>query len=162
MRLQESRHRFVDVGCMQVDRHYHPNAFTSIEQAFDPAANADYAARLLLSLHDGEAGGSWDIAVGLYHSHTSELAAVYRDRVALLGADVLHGTLRGVPLYVQAIRAGTLRLPLAGGRVMLINVHRQPVRRSRHPFSACQIEAFLGPYLNGARRSAECSATARE
>src|ERR1700722_15918000 len=29
-----------------------------------------------------------------YHSHTSLLAAEYRDRVALIGADVLHGTLK--------------------------------------------------------------------
>ena len=95
VRQQASRHRFIDVGCMQIDLYYHPHAFASMEEAFDPAANADYAARLLTSLYRGEAGGSWDVAVGLYHSHTSLLAALYRDRVALIGADVLHGTLRG-------------------------------------------------------------------
>jgi len=158
---QAVRHRFVDVGCMQVDLHYHPNAFTSIEEAFDPATNADYAARLLVDLYRGEAGGSWDIAVGLYHSHTSLFAAEYRDRVALIGADVLHGTLKGVPLYVRAVRQGTLRLPLGGGKVALLNVHRQPARRSRHPFSTCQIVQILGPYLNGARRSAACVEAAR-
>ena len=61
-------------------------------------------------------------------------AAEYRDRVALIGADVLHGTLKGVPLYVHAVRQGTLRLPLGGGKVALLNVHLQPARRSRHPF----------------------------
>jgi hypothetical protein len=157
VRQQVSRHRFIDVGCMQIDLHYHPGAFASLDEAFDPAANADYAARLLTSLYRGEAGGSWDIAVGLYHSHTSLLAAQYRDRVALIGADVLHGTLRGTPLYVQAMRAGTLRLPLGDGRATLINVHRQPARRARHPFTTCQIVAFLGSYLNGARRSASCN-----
>jgi hypothetical protein len=158
---QAPRHQFVDVGCMQVDLHYHPNAFSSIEEAFDPVANVDYAARLLLDLYRGGAGGNWDIAVGLYHSHTSLYAAEYRDRVALIGADVLHGTLKGVPLYVRAIRAGTLRLPLGGGRTTLINVHRQPARRSRHPFTKCQIIAFLGPYLNGAGRNGECVAATR-
>jgi Transglycosylase SLT domain len=156
LRQQELRHRFVDVGCMQIDLHYHPDAFISLEEALDPAANADYAARLLVDLYRGEAGGSWDIAVGLYHSHTSLLAAEYRDRVALIGADVLHGTLKGVPLYVRAVRQGTLRLPLGGGKVALINVHRQPAKRSRHPFTTCQIEHILAPYLNGARRSAVC------
>jgi hypothetical protein len=136
---------------------YHPHAFASMEEAFDPAANADYAARLLTSLYRGEAGGSWDVAVGLYHSHTSLLAALYRDRVALIGADVLHGTLRGVPLYVQAMRAGTLRLPLGNGSATSINVHRQPARRARHPFTTCQIVAFLGSYLNGVRRGASCT-----
>jgi hypothetical protein len=161
MRELEQRHRFIDVGCMQIDLHYHPNAFSSLEQAFDPAANADYAARLLIELYRGEAGGSWDIAVGLYHSHTSLLAAEYRDRVALIGTDVLHGTLKGVPLYVRAIHDGTLRLPIGGGRMTLINVHRQPARRSRHPFTTCQIMAILGPYLNGARPGAGCEAAGR-
>jgi hypothetical protein len=159
MREQAPRHSFVDVGCMQVDLHYHPGAFTSIDDAFDPAANADYAARLLANLYHGEAGGSWDIAVGLYHSHTSLLAAEYRDRVALIGADLLQGVLHGVPLYVRAIRLGTLRLPLTGGRAALINVHRQPARRSRHPFTTCQIEQILGPYLSGGPRGACVTAT---
>jgi hypothetical protein len=160
-RSQAIRHRFIDVGCMQVDLHYHPNAFSTLEEAFDPEANADYAARLLMDLYRGEAGGSWDSAVGLYHSHTWLFAAQYRDRVALIGADVLHGTLKGVPLYVRAIRAGTLRLPLDGGRATLIDVHRQPATRSRHPFTICQIVAFLGPYLNGARHGGGCDAAAR-
>jgi hypothetical protein len=160
VRQQQTRRRFIDVGCMQIDLYYHPHAFASLDEAFDPAANTDYAARLLLSLYNGEAAGSWDVAVGLYHSHTSLLAAAYRDRVALIGADVLHGTLRGMPLYVRAIRAGTLRLPLGNGLATPINVRRQPARRSRHPFTVCQIVAFLGPYLNGARRGAGCEPAA--
>jgi hypothetical protein len=152
MKAQAANHNFVDVGCMQVDLYYHPHAFASLEEAFDPVANADYAARLLLELYRGEAGGSWDLAVGLYHSHTSLLAAEYRDRVAMVGADVLHGNLRSVPLYVRAIHQGTLRLQLANGKVTLLNVHRQPARRSLHPYTACQVEQILGPYLAGARR----------
>jgi hypothetical protein len=158
MRDHAASHSFVDVGCMQVDLHYHPEAFASMDDAFDPEANADYAARLLVALHDGEAGGSWDAAVGLYHSHSALLAAEYRDRVAMLGSDIWHGTLKGVPLYVRAIRLGTLRLPLAGGRATLINVNRQPVRRSRHPFTTCQIERILGPYLSAGGRGAACEA----
>jgi hypothetical protein len=160
MRSQEAHHGFVDVGCMQIDLRYHPKAFGSLEEAFDPAANADYAARLLIDLYDGEADRNWDIAVGLYHSHTELLAAEYRDRVAMMGADVLHGTLKDVPLYIRAIRLGTLRLPLAGGRATLINVNRQPARRSRHPYSTCQIERILGSYLNGAQQHAACMASA--
>jgi len=76
-------HSLVDVGCMQVDLHYHPNAFTSMDEAFDPNANADYAARLLVQLYHGDAAGSWDLAVGLYHSHTSSVAAEFREHVDL-------------------------------------------------------------------------------
>jgi Transglycosylase SLT domain len=161
MQQQARHHSFVDVGCMQVDLHYHPDAFASIEDAFDPTANVDYAARLLLDLYHGEAGGNWDVAVGLYHSQTPMLAAEYRDRVASIGAGVLHGVLRGVPLYVSAIRQGTLRLALGGGRVTLINVHRQPAARSRHRYTACQIVELLGPYLNSRGRSGACAEASR-
>jgi hypothetical protein len=161
VRTQIARHSFVDVGCMQVDLEYHPHAFASLEQAFDPVANTDYAARLLLELYSGEADGSWDVAVGLYHSHTAQLAAEYRDRVAMIGSDIQHGTLTGVPLYVRAIHQGTLRLPLAGGRVALLNVHRQPARRNRHPYTVCQIEEILGRYLNGGQRASACSVAAQ-
>jgi len=160
VRSQITRHSFVDVGCMQVDLEYHPNAFASLDQAFDPVTNTDYAARLLLSLYHGEASGSWDVAVGLYHSHTAWLAAAYRDRIAMIGSDIERGTLVGVPLYVRAIRQGTLRLPLIGGRVAYIDVHRQPVRRARHAYTVCQIERILGPYLNGAQRASACTAAA--
>ena len=160
VRTQITHHTFVDVGCMQVDLRYHPDAFASPEQAFDPVANADYAARLLLGLYHGEAGGSWDVAVGLYHSHTVWLAAAYRDRVAMIGSDIQRGTLTGVPLYARAIRQGTLRLPLTGGRVAMINVHRQPALRTRRSYSVCQIERILGSYLSGGLRASVCAAAA--
>ena len=127
---------FIDAGCLQVDLQIHPHAFASLAQAFDPAANADYAARYLTELRD-EADGNWYAAVGLYHSHTPELAADYRQAVADMGAGIV--TARGgpIPLYVRAMRQGTLRLRLVGGGVQIINTHRQPTL-ARHPrLSAC-------------------------
>ena len=44
--------RLMDVGCMQVNLQYHPAAFRSLDEAFDPAANAAYAARFLEQLGD--------------------------------------------------------------------------------------------------------------
>src|SRR5262249_25630009 len=93
-------HRFVDVGCMQVNLHYHPDAFASLDDAFDPTSNADYGAQLLVQLYQAEARGRWDIAVGLYHSHTLRLADKFRDRVARIGASVLHGTLTAGACYL--------------------------------------------------------------
>ncbi len=40
----------IDVGCMQVNLMYHPGAFATLDQAFDPGPNAAYAARFLLGL----------------------------------------------------------------------------------------------------------------
>ena len=77
--LQKSGVASIDVGCFQVNLAYHPDAFPHLEDGFDPAANADYAARFLLSLKAKL--GSWPAAVAAYHSATPELGGPYRDRV---------------------------------------------------------------------------------
>ena len=77
--LQARGVRSIDVGCMQVNLMHHPGAFNSLEQAFDPMANADYAARFLVELH-GQAG-TWPAATALYHSATPELGAAYQQKV---------------------------------------------------------------------------------
>lgn len=69
----------VDVGCFQINLFHHPTAFASLEQAFDPPANATYAARFLSELRGRT--GSWQAAVAAYHSATPELGGPYRDRV---------------------------------------------------------------------------------
>ena len=138
--------RFMDLGCMQVDWQMHPGAFRSIEDAFDPVTNAMYAARYLRALHD-EAHGDWNVAVGWYHSHSEDLAADYRNRVAQVGAGILTGIGGPEPLYRKAIRQGTLRLALAGGGMLLINVRRQPRARPGHAMGRCQVAAVLNPLL---------------
>ncbi len=59
-------HRNVDVGCFQVNLLHHPNAFATLDQAFDPSANAHYAARFLADLKSRF--GSWTAATESYHS----------------------------------------------------------------------------------------------
>ncbi|WP_424135066.1 lytic transglycosylase domain-containing protein [Roseomonas chloroacetimidivorans] len=73
--------RLIDVGCMQINLHHHPDAFASLEQAFDPLANARYAARFLKELQ--AASGDWMVAAGHYHSQTPGRAETYRAQVAL-------------------------------------------------------------------------------
>ena len=137
---------FIDLGCMQVDWQMHPGAFASVEDGFDPMTNAMYAAKYLRALHD-EAHGDWNVAVGWYHSHSEDLAADYRYRVAQVGAGILTGIGGPEPLYRKAIRQGTLRLALAGGGVLLINVRRQPRTRPGHAMGRCQMAAVLKPLL---------------
>lgn len=69
----------IDVGCMQVNLHFHPDAFASLEEAFDPARNVAYAARFLKSLRIDK--GSWAKAVKYYHSATPALHRAYRTKV---------------------------------------------------------------------------------
>lgn len=60
--------RSIDVGCMQINLRWHPDAFASLEDGFDPDRNADYAARFLKDLYHQT--GSWTLAAGSYHSFT--------------------------------------------------------------------------------------------
>lgn len=61
-------YKSIDVGCMQVNLKHHPKAFTDLNQAFDPAANVNYAARFL---RDNYATlGDWIKATAAYHSRT--------------------------------------------------------------------------------------------
>ena len=70
--------RSFDVGCFQINYKWHGQAFASIDEMFDPYANAFYAAKLLRELHAET--GSWSKAAGAYHSRTPELAEKYRAR----------------------------------------------------------------------------------
>ncbi|MDE2517284.1 MAG: transglycosylase SLT domain-containing protein [Rhodospirillales bacterium] len=72
----------IDVGCLQINLAYHPDAFKSLDQAFDPGANARFAARFLDALHT--ATGHWMAAIAAYHSETPDIGADYRDRVMAL------------------------------------------------------------------------------
>ena len=71
--------RSIDVGCFQINLMWHPGAFGSIDQAFDPDANARYAAAFLLSLYGRT--GSWESAVAAYHSADPAQGFAYRQQV---------------------------------------------------------------------------------
>ncbi|GAB6844615.1 soluble lytic murein transglycosylase-like protein [Methylorubrum rhodinum] len=58
--------RLVDLGCMQINHHYHREKFASLEAMIDPAQNVEYATRFLKELRDRE--GSWTLAVARYHA----------------------------------------------------------------------------------------------
>ena len=77
--LQARGVRSIDIGCMQVNLMHHPDAFGSLEQAFDPMANASYAGRFLTQLY-GQTG-TWPKATAGYHSLTPEIGDEYERRV---------------------------------------------------------------------------------
>jgi len=92
--------RSIDVGCAQINLLYHPNAFNSLERAFDPPANADYAARFLKALYGTT--GNWPRAAAAYHSQTAERGEAYARKV--------------MAVWPHAARYGALPVP-AGGTV---------------------------------------------
>ena len=77
--LQARGVQSIDVGCMQVNLMHHPNAFASLEQAFEPSSNTAYAARFLNTLFLQTQ--SWPKAAGMYHSSTPDLLEDYQRKV---------------------------------------------------------------------------------
>jgi soluble lytic murein transglycosylase-like protein len=69
----------VDVGCFQISLQYHPDAFQTLDSAFDPSANATYAAGFLTQLKSQT--GSWNTAIADYHSAVPDLGLPYQRRV---------------------------------------------------------------------------------
>ena len=74
--LQARGKRSIDVGCMQVNLMHHPDAFTDLDDAFDPPANARYAVQYLLSLY--QMTKDWPLATAYYHSSTPDLGEEYQ------------------------------------------------------------------------------------
>ncbi|MTI16769.1 lytic transglycosylase domain-containing protein [Rhodobacteraceae bacterium RKSG542] len=58
--------KLIDVGCMQINIHYHGHRFASVSDMFRPRQNVQYAARFLSELKKRE--GSWTMAVARYHA----------------------------------------------------------------------------------------------
>ncbi|MBV9252180.1 MAG: lytic transglycosylase domain-containing protein, partial [Acetobacteraceae bacterium] len=71
-----------------VNLFHHANAFATLDQAFDPASNTDYAARFLVELF--KRSGSWPQAAALYHSATPELGAEYERKVMAIWPEETH------------------------------------------------------------------------
>ncbi|MFT6451059.1 MAG: hypothetical protein ACJA06_000540 [Halocynthiibacter sp.] len=70
--------RSFDLGCFQINYKWHHQAFSSIEEMFDPTANARYAANFLSDLYAEK--GDWTAAAGAYHSRTPKYANRYSAR----------------------------------------------------------------------------------
>lgn len=99
----------LDIGCFQLNYHWHSDRFASIDQMFDPEENALRAAEFLTELKSE--GLDWRGAVAAYHSRDDRAATAYLARFdAALGA----------PPDDQPVPAelGSIRFPL-----LLIGAH---------------------------------------
>lgn len=81
--------KLIDVGCMQINHHFHGDKFASVEQMFEPHANVDYAARFLKALRGQE--GSWTLAVARYHAGPNNNPAQKRYVCVVIGNMVATG-----------------------------------------------------------------------
>lgn len=76
----------IDIGCMQINLKHHPEAFMSLEQAFDPRKNIEYGASFLRSKY--EQLGCWHKAIAHYHSATHELGSKYKQDVIKIAGNM--------------------------------------------------------------------------
>lgn len=68
--------KLIDLGCMQINHHYHGHKFKSPDEMLIAARNVDYAASFLKELFARE--GNWTAAVGRYHAGPSNHPAQKR------------------------------------------------------------------------------------
>jgi hypothetical protein len=112
--LQANGVRSIDVGCMQVNLVQHPDAFATLEEAFDPKRNAIYAGRFLTRLF--QRSGDWMVAAGWYHSTTADLAAEYARKVSAVlpggkPGPVMAGRAFGMPTVIPVVGRDGMILP---------------------------------------------------
>jgi hypothetical protein len=77
--LRTEGRRSIDVGCMQVNLHHHPRAFTSVTEGFDALANVRYAGSFLKEL--ASESSSWEEAIAKYHTQNPTVDEDYAPRV---------------------------------------------------------------------------------
>jgi hypothetical protein len=111
--LQAGGMRSIDIGCMQVNLRHHPEAFANLEEAFDPLANATYAARFLTELNATR--NDWTRAAAAYHSQTPERAEPYRERVMAAWAQEQARPHPPVPALARAPAPGNGGAGLSNG-----------------------------------------------
>ena len=116
--MQARGMRSIDVGCAQINLMHHPTAFPSLEVAFDPVANARYAAQFLKELFAQT--GDWTKATAMYHSATPGIGAEYQQRVAAVWPEEqrLAGLVAPTPLAQAWAATMSTPPPLGFMRVM--------------------------------------------
>jgi hypothetical protein len=121
--------RSIDVGCMQINLLHHPAAFASLGEAFEPQANALYAARFLKQLH--AQSGSWPSAAAAYHSQTPGRAEDYQRRVVETWSPSLLPSLTGRTRFEPSSAAYSLEFARVLAADAALRAARAPKRASR-------------------------------
>ena len=119
--------RSFDVGCFQINFRWHGENFSSVEQMFDPAANAAYAARFLTSLY--RESGDWSAAAGAFHSRTEVHATRYRTTFDQLRAAAIAA---GADTGNSLDRAGQVLLAIAETDQALPRTNSFPLLQPHH------------------------------
>jgi len=138
-RLRSRGVHSIDVGCMQVNIYHHPDAFASLDQAFEPETNIAYAAGFLRSLYDEQ--GSWKKAAADYHSKTPHLGREYVGKVYASWYNI-----------IEKLRAAQLQVPDSSVQAMnelKSSVHKASAKAHRLAGQAAtKLAAYHPPHMN--------------
>lgn len=74
-----------DLGCFQINQHWHGDKFATLADALSPETNAMVAAEFLQALYDSS--GDWGVAVASYHSKTETYGQKYLAKVEAILQD---------------------------------------------------------------------------
>jgi hypothetical protein len=77
--------RNIDLGCFQINHHWHRAEFATLGEMLEPVTNARYAARFLQDLHNEF--GDWDGAIAAFHSRNPLYANRYLARYRAIMAE---------------------------------------------------------------------------
>lgn len=124
-----------DVGCFQINHHWHGRAFASLDDMIDPVKNADYAARFLRDLYAEK--GDWTAAVGAYHSRTPEHAGRYTQKYHQIHA--------ALPKAGPAMAPRTGAEPRQNGYSLLTGAGDRVAIGSLVPLSSDRAVPLFGP-----------------
>ena len=91
--------KLIDIGCIQINQHWHGAHSSSVDETFDPEQNVQYAASYLQSLYQD--AGSWTVAVARYRAGPGNPQA---QRTYVLRGHRPHGRHRRGPLDPQRAR----------------------------------------------------------
>ncbi len=133
-RLQATGVTNIDVGCMQVNLHFHGHNFDTAAEAMDPDINVAYAAQFLTALKDSAA--SWNEAAGYYHSRTPERTAYYRGKVEKFWA-----TLNGDPAGESELASAAATPEPEPEIYMVAPIDRERTARLNDRFSKLKLAA---------------------
>jgi len=111
----------IDVGCMQVNLLAHPDAFATLDEAFEPRSNVAYAARFLNDLYASD--GNWGQAGAHYHSQTPSEAMPYKAKLLAVWDKARGHADNRIELASLEEEVSAARLPLG----IVFAVDRKPI-----------------------------------
>ena len=87
----------IDIGCMQINLHHHPEAFLNLNQAFEPRDNIAYAANFLIRHY--QQSENWQEAIASYHSQ-APIGQAYAMKVLKIWSDYKDNKLSHIKYYI--------------------------------------------------------------